>query len=79
VDGKITAEPLPKPRLPVSVRIGGVDVQVPLYAGAAPGSVAGLVQVNVRVPNNVTSGNAVPVLLRVGNFESPAQVTMAVR
>ena len=79
VDGKITAEPLPKPRLPVSVRIGGVDVQVPLYVGAAPGSVAGLVQVNVRVPNNVTSGNAVPVLLRVGNFESPAQVTMAVK
>lgn len=50
-----------------------------LYAGAAPGLVAGLVQVNVRVPSNVTSGNAVPVLLRVGSLESPAGVTMAVR
>jgi uncharacterized protein (TIGR03437 family) len=78
VDGQVAADVLPKPRLPVTVLLGGVNAQV-LYAGAAPGLVAGLVQVNVRVPTNVTSGNAVPVLLRVGNFESPAQVTMAVK
>jgi uncharacterized protein (TIGR03437 family) len=78
VDGKIAVDALPKPNLAVTALIGGVSAQV-LYAGGAPGLVAGLVQVNVRVPNNVTSGNAVPVLLRVGSLESPAGVTMAVR
>ena len=78
MDGKIAAQPLPTPKLAVTALIGGVSAPV-LYAGAAPGLVAGLVQVNVRVPSNVTSGNAVPVLLRVGSLESPAGVTMAVR
>jgi uncharacterized protein (TIGR03437 family) len=69
---------LPKPNLPVSVKIGGLDAEV-LYAGGAPGSVAGLLQVNVRVPPGVVSGNAVPVVLTVGGVSSQPGVTMAVR
>jgi len=77
VDGQIIGATLPKPLLPVSVRIGGVTARV-LYAGAAPGLVSGVLQVNVQV-SAVTPGNAVPVVLRVGEAESPAQVTMAVK
>jgi uncharacterized protein (TIGR03437 family) len=76
VDGSVvSADNLPTPVLPVSVKIGGVDAKV-LYAGAAPGDVEGVVQINVQVPN--TPGAAVPVILTVGSTSSQT-VTMAVR
>ena len=78
VDGQIIAGVLPKPLLPVTVRIGGLDARV-LYAGAAPSLVSGVLQVNAEVPSRAASGTAVPVVLRVGNFESQARVTMAVK
>jgi uncharacterized protein (TIGR03437 family) len=77
VDGQLSGAPYPVPVLPVRVVIGGVEAQV-MYAGAAPGSVAGFLQINVRVPEGVASG-AAEVVLRVGEFESPAGVTIAVR
>lgn len=78
VDGKLAAEPLPQPRLPVAVRIGGLPAEV-LYAGGAHGLVAGVLQINVRIPAGVPAGSAVPVLLTVGNEVSPPGVTLAVR
>ena len=60
----------------VSVRIGGVDVPVQ-YAGAAPGLVEGVIQVNAVVP--ATPGNAVPVDVTVGGVRSSSAITMAVR
>ncbi len=39
----------PNPVMTVMVKIGGVDAEV-LYAGAAPGLISGLLQVNVRIP-----------------------------
>lgn len=76
VDGYVvSADNLPTPVLPVSVKIGGVDAKV-LYAGGAPGDVEGVVQINVQVPN--TPGAAVPVILTVGSTSSQT-VTMAVR
>ena len=77
VDGQLATSVYPKPNLPVRVRIGGVDAEV-LYAGAAPTLVAGVLQVNVRVPASTPDGNAV-VELFVGDAQSPATVTMAVR
>lgn len=76
VDGKLAAAPLPRPRLPVSVKIGGIEAEV-LYSGGAPGSVAGLLQVNARVPMDAPSG-IVPVVLIVGNVSSQPGITMAV-
>lgn len=76
-DGQLGAIPLPKPLLPVTVTIDGKDAEV-LYAGAAPGLVAGAMQVNVRVPATSNSGN-VPVLLTVGEKRSTAGVTIAVQ
>jgi uncharacterized protein (TIGR03437 family) len=78
VDGKPAAGELPTPVLPVSVRIGGLEAEV-LYAGGAPGLVAGLLQVNARVPEDVSSGNSVPVVLKVGAAESQPAITVAVQ
>jgi uncharacterized protein (TIGR03437 family) len=78
VDGKPGSEPAPHPILPVSVTIGGQTV-TPSYAGGVPGSVAGLIQVNVQIPSGIQTGNAVPVLLQVGSTSSQSGVTMAVQ
>lgn len=77
-DGVLSWGVLPAPRLPVSVRIGGAAAEV-LYAGAAPGLVSGVLQVNVRVPWNIEPGDFVPVELTVGRASSLPAVTMAVR
>jgi uncharacterized protein (TIGR03437 family) len=69
--------PLKKPLLPVRVRIGGVEAEV-AYAGSAPGLVAGVMQVNAKVPDNIQAGNA-PVELIVGNTSSPSGVTVSIR
>jgi uncharacterized protein (TIGR03437 family) len=77
-DGLLAIAPtLPKPVAPVTVMVGGTRATV-LYAGAAPGLTAGVMQVNVQLPANVPTG-AVPVVLQVGQTASPATVTVAVR
>ena len=78
MDGKIAAVPLPQPVLPVTITIGGQNAQI-LYAGGAPGAVAGLMQINARIPSGIPTGPAVPVTLRVGNASAQAGVTIAVR
>jgi uncharacterized protein (TIGR03437 family) len=78
VDGKLAAPPLPVPVLPVTVAIGGRPATV-TYAGGAPGLVAGLVQINARVPDDVAPAPAVPVVIRVGEFFSREGVTLSVR
>lgn len=77
VDGKPAAAPLPVPRLPVAVSIGGFDAPV-LYAGGAPGLVAGVMQVNVRIPAGVPSGPQ-PIVVNVGSASSRPDVTLAVQ
>jgi uncharacterized protein (TIGR03437 family) len=78
IDGMPAITPLPAPILPVSVTIGGQTAQI-MYAGGAPGEVAGLMQINVRVPAGVQTGNAVPVLVKVGDVSSQGGVTIAIR
>jgi len=76
VDGQLAASVYPKPVLPVSVTIGGVNAAV-AYAGAAPSLVAGVLQINVIVPAGL-QGNQ-PVVVTVGNNASPAGVTVALK
>jgi len=76
-DGLIATTILPKPRLLVSVQIGGVTANI-LYAGAAPGLISGVLQVNCRIPVEIRAGNSIPVVLSVGAAASPP-VTVAVR
>jgi len=76
VDGQVAVGALPRPVSPVSATIGGLPAEV-LYAGAAPGLVAGVLQVNLKIPEALAPGLAVPVVLTVGNVKSP-EVTLAV-
>ena len=80
IDGLIAVGTFPKSVLPVSVTIGGqqVDAASILYAGAAPGSLAGLFQINVKVPCSVTAGNVL-VAVQVGTGQSQKGLTVAVR
>ncbi len=78
VDGRVNTTSLPKPVLPVTVMIGGYSAEV-LYAGAAPGMISGVMQVNARVPAAVVSSDVVPVVLQVGGIASQDKATMAVK
>jgi uncharacterized protein (TIGR03437 family) len=72
-----TAATGPTPTVqPVSVTIGGQNASV-AYAGLTPGY-AGLYQVNATVPDGVTAGSAVPVVLSTAGQTSPP-VTIVVR
>ncbi|MDQ2947406.1 MAG: putative Ig domain-containing protein [Acidobacteriota bacterium] len=71
VNGKIVApDVLPRPRLLVTVLVAGQQADV-TYAGGAPGLAAGIMQVNVHLPDNLPHGVQVPVVLTVGNQTSP--------
>jgi len=70
--------PLPAPVLPVSVAIRGVTSTVQ-YAGAAPGAISGLLQVNVQVPTSIDFGNLVPLMLSLGSFASQLDTTIALK
>jgi uncharacterized protein (TIGR03437 family) len=78
VDGLVASPPFPQADAKVSVTIGGLSCPVN-YAGAAPGFVSGVLQVNAQVPAGVPPGSAVPVLVTIGNVPSQAGVTLAVR
>jgi len=69
VDGSIASAQLARPRASIEMRVGGAPVEV-LYAGAAPGLVAGVFQLNARLSPATPPGRQ-PVLLRIGRFLSP--------
>jgi uncharacterized protein (TIGR03437 family) len=62
----------------VTVTIGGVNAAVQ-YAGAVPGTIAGLTQINVEVPAGLTPALALPVIVKIGDFSSTNGVTVAVK
>ena len=77
-DGQIVSSgPYPTPLLPVQVFIDGQAADV-LYAGAAPGMVQGIIQINARVPAGASSGQ-VDVVLQVGSYSSPNTTTIVVQ
>jgi uncharacterized protein (TIGR03437 family) len=61
----------------VTATIGGIPASVE-FAGAAPGLVTGVFQINVQIPAGVTPGNAVPVTVSIGGISSPVGTTIAV-
>jgi len=80
-DGAITTLTPPFPTLathPVTVTIGGVSAQV-IYAGPAPGAIAGLIQFDAVVPTGVKSGPSVPVILSIGGVPSQSNLSLAVQ
>jgi len=75
VTGSITPAPDPGSTDPVSVDIGGTTARI-LYAGPAPGEIAGLIQVNAVVPDIAPTGSAVPIALSVSPPQGPLQPTI---
>jgi len=78
VTGSVTLSNTKAPRLPVTVKIGGIAAVVG-YHGSAPDEVSGVLQVNATVPPGVTPGVAVTVTVSVGGIASQAGVTIAVK
>jgi uncharacterized protein (TIGR03437 family) len=86
VDGEVFFYNIPPTTSsPVSVFFNlNSDYDIPkrgevLYAGGIAGSVAGLLQVNVRVPLDIVTGDAVPFALIIGPHWTVFQVTVAMR
>jgi uncharacterized protein (TIGR03437 family) len=78
VDGKPNGLPLPMPVQNVVVGMGDKGAEI-LYAGGAPSFVAGVMQVNARVPADAPVGDKVSLSILVGSTFSPAGVTIAIR
>jgi uncharacterized protein (TIGR03437 family) len=76
-DGQPGAAPLAKPVAPIAVTIGGQAAAVQ-YAGQAPNTVAGVMQINAQVPSGIQAGNAVPVVVQAGSVSTQTGVTVAV-
>jgi uncharacterized protein (TIGR03437 family) len=80
--GKVTKPAAAPPLTPVpsqvpTVLIGGMSAPV-LFDGEAPGLVAGVLQINVQIPQNAQSGD-LPVLVSIGNGTSQNGVTVSVK
>jgi uncharacterized protein (TIGR03437 family) len=76
-DGSLAAAPLPRLNAAVRVLVGGAAADV-LYAGPAPGQIAGLTQINLRIPAAAPSG-AASLLVIAGESASQPGVTLAVQ
>jgi uncharacterized protein (TIGR03437 family) len=77
VDGQMAVQPFPAPKLPVTAAVDGQNADI-LYAGAAPGEVAGLIQINIRLPLGLAAGN-IPIAFSVGGVASQPGLTVAVK
>jgi len=69
---------LPKPVLPVSAQIGGQAAHV-IGASDMTGVVAGILQINLQIPDNTPPGPAIPVVVQIGNAFSQPNLTVAVQ
>jgi uncharacterized protein (TIGR03437 family) len=77
-DGQLVAPPYPQLILPIKVTIGGLDAAVQ-YAGAAPGEVAGMLQINAVISPDVQPGGAVPVVVQIGSAQTQDGITIAIQ
>jgi len=78
VDGMLATPPYPQVKPNVVVTMGGVPC-VTNYAGAAPGLVSGVLQINAQVPTGVTPGPSVPLTVTIGDVNAQSGVTLAVK
>ncbi len=78
VDGALNGFPAPNPSQMVTATIGGVPAYVQ-YAGGVASLVAGVIQINLQIPQGVTPGNNVPLLINIGGATTQSAVTIAIR
>jgi uncharacterized protein (TIGR03437 family) len=77
VDGQITGAVI-QPVQKVSVTFGSLPASDYKFIGEVPGVTAGVLQINVTVPDSTPTG-IVPVVVTVGNAPSQAALTVAIR
>lgn len=80
VDGQLATTEFPKPVAPLTITVGGQTVPADdiLYVGVIPGQMAGVFQINLRLPR-VPAGPQ-EVRVKFGDADaSPARVTVAVK
>jgi len=78
-DGRVVGgTTYPRPVQKVELLIGGRPAEVQ-YAGAAPGMVAGVLQINARIPDDAPTGDDVSIVLKVGEHQSDDRVTLSIR
>jgi uncharacterized protein (TIGR03437 family) len=77
-DGLLADTVLPKPALPVTLTIDGQVAEV-VYFGAAPKEIAGLMQINARIPAGTHLGSNIAVVLSVGPNQSQSGLTISVQ
>jgi uncharacterized protein (TIGR03437 family) len=75
-DGAAPGAVLTSVNTPPVVMVGGVSAQV-VFAGLQP-QFPGVYQLNITIPANAPTGNAVPLQIQVGGVTSPASFTIAV-
>jgi uncharacterized protein (TIGR03437 family) len=69
-----TTPPYPAPVIGLAAQFSGGQSTLPgevLFVGQAPGIIAGVVQLNLRIPKALTPG-AVPLTVSFGNYPSPS-------
>ena len=75
--GSVTPDASYVPVAAVTAVIGSAPAEV-TYKGSAPGAVAGLFQINVRIPQSAPTGD-VSIAISVGGVMSQSGVTVAVK
>lgn len=73
----VSSTPYPAPIVPIQLMIGGKTAEI-LYVGAAPTLVAGLLQINARIPTDLSAGS-VSVSLTIGTTVSNQTGTISLR
>lgn len=73
----IKPDPPPQAALEVTATVGTLPATV-LYAGGAPGIVAGVMQVNVQIPPDSPQDGAVALMLQAGGRNTQSGITLAV-
>jgi trimeric autotransporter adhesin len=76
-DGQLTTEGQPF-KVSVTAMIGGKQAEL-LFAGSAPGLIAGMAQVNVRIPSDAVPSLTTSLVLRAGDATTQPGVTVSVR
>ena len=66
--------PYPAPVANLSATIGGVNAPV-IFAGQAPGLIAGAMQLNIQVPKDAPVG-AVPIAIYAAYYYSAASIAV---
>jgi len=78
VDGQFAVSASVKPAMPVVVLIGGFAAEVSRVTVSA-GFFAGLMEIEVRIPDKVPAGQSASVAIAIGDLLGPATAMVAVR